>query len=191
MIQVFNKHTKKTKGMIMSLLKIVKPEKATGDVKNAYDQMQAAAGMVPLPLQMYSISPPHLNGVMQSMEYYMNHPTLNPVLLAQIRLMAADRCDHPYCVEFNSSMLKNFAGLNEQQIADFMGDPTSISTTEKDKALLAFVSKAMKDPDSTEAGEIEQLKGLGWTDQDIYDAMSMAANMVTSSILFRAFKIGE
>ncbi len=175
----------------MSLLKTVKPEEATGDVKSAYDQMQAAAGMVPMPLRMYSISPPHLKVVMESMGYYMAHPTLNPILLAQIRLMAADRCDHPYCVEFNSSMLKNFAGLNEQQIADFMGDPTSIATTDKEKALLAFVSKAMKDPDSTESGEIEQLKSLGWTEQDIYDAMAMGANMVTSSILFRAFKIGE
>ena len=175
----------------MSLLKTVKPGEATGDVKSAYDQMQAAAGLVPLPMQMYSVSPTHLKGVMQSMGYYMNHPNLDAVLLAQIRLMAAERCDHPFCVEFNSSMLKNFAGLNDQQIADFMNDPTSIAATEKDKALLRFVTKAMKDPDSTNVGDIEQLKGLGWTDQDIFDAMSMAANMVTSSILFRTFKIGE
>ncbi len=175
----------------MALIKTVKPEDATGVVKEAYDFMQQRAGLVPMPMQMMSVSPPMMSTMMSSMQHFMQHPNLDPVLLTQIRLMTADRCDYPYCVMFNTNILKQAAGFTDEQVAAFMSDPASVASSDKNKAMLGFVQKAMKDPDAVEQADVDALHELGWTDQDIFDATAHASNMVSAGILYRTFKIGE
>jgi alkylhydroperoxidase family enzyme len=61
--------------------------------------------------------------------------------------------------------------------------------SDKEKALIKFVLKATKDPHGVTASDIDGLRGLGWSDQDIFDAVVHGARAVATNILFDAFKI--
>ena len=68
----------------MALIQTVDPEKAEGQVKEVFDTLQEAIGMIPAPMQLASASPELLNLQWQSLQYYSQHPTLGFGLLSTI-----------------------------------------------------------------------------------------------------------
>jgi alkylhydroperoxidase family enzyme len=54
-------------------------------------------------------------------------------------------------------------------------DLSSAPLTEKDRALYAFVKKVNADSVATSEGDIERLHKMGWTDEAIYDAITVCA----------------
>ena len=174
----------------MSLIKTVIPEEAEGQIKEVYDQMLKIAGMVPKPLQLMSASPKIFDIGTQSTQYYMQHPTLNPVLLACIRFVSATHCEYPYCIDMNQKMLMVMGGLNEEQVQQLISEPTSIELPDKDKAMLLFVIKAIQTPEDIQKEDLDTVRNMGWSDQDIFEAANHGAFMVAGGLLFNIFKMG-
>jgi alkylhydroperoxidase family enzyme len=174
----------------MALIKTVKPGEAEGPIKEAYDMMQNLAGMVPKPLQMMSASPKIFEGYMKTLQYFLAHPTLNPVLLASIRFVSASHCEYPYCIDLNKKFLINLGGVSEEQADKLLKDPTSAGLPEKDQAMLTLVVKAVQSPEDVQQDDIDKVRNLGWSDSDIFDAVFHGANMVAAGIAFNAFKMG-
>ena len=82
-------------------------------------------------------------------------------------------------------------GLSEDDIAKMEKDPLQAPLDDKDRAMVAFVMKAIKTPDAVEKQDVEPLHDLGWTDSDIMDAMAHGTNMIASSILMKTFKMDQ
>ena len=175
----------------MAIIKTQTKETATGQVKEFYDEMLKFMPDIPKPLQLASASPALFASVSQQMKYFMSHPNLGPLLQAYIRLVVAFNTDYPYCVDLNTGLLKLFGKLTDEQVAAARTDPDQAKLDDKDKALLKFVLKVVTKPDEVEEKEVEQLRGLGWYDTDIFDAAAAGANMVAMGILFNAFKMHE
>ena len=174
----------------MALIQTVEPDKAEGKVKEIYDFMQKNAGVIPAPLQLASASPQMLDMVWQSIQYYTQHPNLGFGLLSSIRYLVAQQYDYAFCTGFNRKML-NMQGLTDEDIEKMEKDPLQAPLDDKDRAMVAFVMKAIKTPDAVEKQDVEQLHDLGWTDSDIMDAMAHGTNMIASSILMKAFKMDQ
>ena len=68
-------------------------------------------------------------------------------------------------------------------------DPLKAPLEDKDRAMLGFVMKGIKSPDSVEQQDMDQLHDMGWADRDILDAMAHGTNMVGASILMKTFKM--
>lgn len=147
----------------MSIIATVCPQDAAGEVAEVYDQMKQAVGRVPNALQLYSASPALLAMQWQYLGYYFQHPTLSFPLLASIRMLVSQENDCNYCIGMNESMLIKRAGFTPEQ------------TTAAKRSL----SK----------NDIEALGHLGWTEQDIFDAVNHGARNVAVDILFNTFKI--
>jgi alkylhydroperoxidase family enzyme len=174
----------------MALIKTVDPDEAQGVIKEVYDQMKALAGFVPKPLQMLSASEKVFEISTLGLKFYMTHPTLNPILLAHIRFMAATLGDFPYCIDMNKQILTTMGGLTDDQALALIGNPGSCSLPDKDKAMLVFVAKAMKTPEDVQQEDVDKLREIGWTDTDIFDAVNHGAQMNTGGLLFNVFKMG-
>ena len=82
-------------------------------------------------------------------------------------------------------------GLTDEDIEKMEKDPLQAPLDDKDRAMVAFVMKAIKTPDAVERQDVEQLHDLGWTDSDIMDAMAHSTNMIASSILMKTFKMDQ
>ncbi len=174
----------------MALIEFVKPDKAQGQTKEIYDTMLKNAGVIPAPLQLASASPYMLNMVWQSIRYYTRHPNLGFGLLSSIRYLVAQQYDYVFCTGFNKNLLK-MQGLSDEDISKMEKDPLQAPLDDRDRAMVAFVMKAVKTPDAVEKEDLDQLHALGWMDSDIMDAMAHATNMIGSSILMKTFKMDQ
>ena len=56
-----------------------------------------------------------------------------------------------------------------------LNDLTTAPLSEKDRALYAFVKRVNADSVATTPEDIDQLKQVGWTEEAIYDAITVCA----------------
>jgi alkylhydroperoxidase family enzyme len=86
-------------------------------------------------------------------------------------------------------ILDTVQGMTEEDIEKMVADPSLAPLEDKDRALLSFVTEAIKDPDAVGQEDMDHLRDLGWADSDILEAMAHGANMVASGILMKTFKM--
>ena len=82
-------------------------------------------------------------------------------------------------------------GLSDEDIENMEKDPLNAPLDDRDRAMVAFVMKAVKSPDAVEKEDLDQLHELGWVDSDILDALAHGTNMIGSSILMKTFKMDQ
>ena len=174
----------------MALIQTVNPEEAEGNVKEIFDTIQKTIGVIPAPLQLASASPWMLTMMWQSVQHYSRHPNLGFGLLSSIRYLVARKYDYAFCTGFNANFLK-MQGMSDEDIEKIAEDPLQAPLEDKERDMLAFVMKAIGTPDAVEEQDIEKLRGQGWKDSDILDALAHGANMVGASILMKAFKMDQ
>ena len=138
---------------------------------------------------MVSPSPGNLENLINTVKYYVQESGLSLSFLAHIRLLVSQERTLPYCVHLNSEILKQTDGLSEREIEAVLIDVDDAKLEKKEIELLKFVLKVVKDPTSTEKSNIDTLHSLGWTDQNIYDAVHEGLMMVIRGYEFKAFKM--
>lgn len=174
----------------MTLIQTVNPEEAEGKAKEIYDTMKNTIGIIPAPMQLASASPWLMDLMWQSIQYYSQHPNLGFGLLSSIRYLVARQYDYAFCTGFNKNFLM-MQGMTEEDIKKFEEDPLQAPLEDKERDMLAFVMKAVKTPDAVGGEDIDHLREVGWTDNDILDALTHGTNMIGSSILMKAFKTDQ
>ena len=172
----------------MSLLKTVPPDQAEGDVAAASSFFINGGLPVPKPLEMTSVSPGLIKIQKQVLDYFMNHPTLGFALLSLIRFLVAKQYDYQFCTNFNYNFLK-MQGMEDDDIEKIVAQPETAPIEDKDKAMLLFVLKAIKAPDEVTQDDVDGLDEMGWSDNDIYDAVFHGAGMIAPSFMMKAFKM--
>lgn len=175
----------------MAIIKTQTMENATGKVKEIYEEFLKVMPMIPKPIQLMSASPDLLVINSYEKKYFLSHPNLSPLLQAYIRMLAAFNSDYPYCVDFNTNVLKMLGNLTDEHIAAVRINPAEAQLTDKDKAMLEFVIKAVSAPEEIEAQDVAMLHQAGWNDPDIFDAASLGIGMVAMGMLFNIFKMYE
>ena len=175
----------------MSTLSTIAPQEATGRVAEIYDQVQKGFGRVPNALQLFSVSPHQLEMQWQHLGYYSQHPTLGYPLLATMRMLISLDGNCQYCVGANESGLIHRAGFTPEQTAATKKNPADAPLSEKEKAMLLFVLKAMRDSNSIRREDLASLRALGWTDQDLFDGLNHAARHAAVDVLFNAFQVEQ
>jgi uncharacterized peroxidase-related enzyme len=64
---------------------------------------------------------------------------------------------------------------NEELVAAVLRDVETAPLSDAEKALLRFIEKVNADSPSIQLGDIEELHAHGWTDEAIYDAITVCA----------------
>jgi len=172
----------------MAIIKTHTPETAEGEVKKILDTVQGMMNTIPGPMELASASPWMIKNVWGSVQFFSQHPNLGFGLLSAIRYLVAKQSDFTFCTGFNKNFLQ-LQGMSEEDIDKMVADPSQAPLEDKDRALLVFVTTAIKDPDAVGQEDMDRLYDLGWTDSDILEAMAHGANMVASSILMKTFKM--
>ena len=173
----------------MPLINIVKPEDATGELAEIYSQIKAFRGRVGNSAQIFSSSPELLKQQMSFIGHYLNHANLSMALLACIRILISDKNNCSYCVDFNSSLLMNLLNWTPKEVETLRANPNEANLSDKEKAMLLFVLKAVRTPHDVNAQDVQKLRDIGYSDSDILDATNHGARMSAVDIIFDAFKI--
>lgn len=174
----------------MALLNPVSHEQAEGIIREGYDFFMQRAGAIPKPLEMLSISPGLFALQLKRIEYFAKHPSLSFALLTHIRYLVARNLDYEFCTDFNRHILQKL-GLSDEDIRKTEADPSQSLLEEKENALLTFVVRAIKEPGAGYGEEIERLKGMGWEDRDLVDALAQGVSMIDHSIMMEIFEMDQ
>jgi hypothetical protein len=174
----------------MALINTVSPEKAEGSIKEAYEMFMKNIGIIPKPMEMMSVSPALFDLQFQRIRYFSKHPTLSFSLLAHIRYLVAHNLKYGFCTDFNRHILKK-QGLGDDDIRRMEIDPSQSLLEDDERAMLAFVVKAVQTPGSVSADDVKKLKNLGWEDKDMVDALSQGVSMIDHSIMMQVFQIDQ
>ncbi len=172
----------------MGLIQPVDPQKAEGNIKEAFEFFQQTIGTIPTPMALFSASPGIFNIQLQSLNYFMKHPTLSFALLSTIRYLVSKEYNYQFCTHFNREFLKK-QGLSDEDIETLTQDPENAPLEDKDRAMLAFVVKAVKNPETMTQADMDKLHDMGWTDSEALDAMAHAGSMIASSVIMKTFQM--
>lgn len=172
----------------MAIIKTVKPEEATGKLAEIYKRFEETMGMVPNAFRIRSASPDQVEHQARILSYYWHHETLSHNLLAFIRMLVSVEHHCEYCIDLNTGMLIQ-NGMKAEELEAAKQDYEQIPLPEKEKELIRFVLKVVKDSKSTTAEDMNHLRSLGWSDKDILDAVNHGTSQVAADMLFNAFQI--
>ncbi|MCB1733610.1 MAG: hypothetical protein H6981_01690 [Gammaproteobacteria bacterium] len=173
----------------MPLIHTVTPENATGQVAETYAQIKAAFGFIPNAIQLDSINPAHMARHWAGIQDAVGHKTLSGELFTTIRLLASEIEHCEYCIGLNAGMLMQMHGRSVEEIAAIKADPAAAPLNAKEKALLVYVTKILKDSNSGTADDIAALHAAGADDREIFDALTHGAGQIASDIILNAFKV--
>ena len=172
----------------MPLLNLIEKEEAAGRVAEIYESMVNTMGFIPNAFKIFSPSAHVLENQVANLGYFMRHKTLSGKLLAFIRLLVSEQEQCTYCVGMNAGILLQY-GVLPEMIAEIKLDHLKAPLDEKELAMLSFVLKVVKNSNSTEKGDVDHLRNLGWNDAEILEATYHATSSVASDMIFNAFKI--
>ena len=174
----------------MALITTVTPENAEGIVKEGYEMFLKNVGAIPKPMQLLSASPALFELQLKRIKYFSKHPKLSFALLAHIRYLAARTLDYAYCMDFNRHLLKKL-GNDDATIEAMENDPGKSMLEANENAMLDFVIRSMKQPNSITAADINVLKDLGWDERDMVDALAQGVGMIDHAIMMQVFQIDQ
>lgn len=143
-------------------------------VEKVFNQIEQVFGAVPEVFKMHAASPFFLKHLADMMGYLMNHDNLSKVFQGYIRLLISNRENGDYCIGFNTQILKSH-GIAEKEIENSILDHTKARIDEKELCMLEFVFKVMYQADEVTVNDLNDLRSIGWTDCDIYDACKIGA----------------
>jgi len=175
----------------MSILDIPTVENATGEIKEIFDEIQSAFGMVPNGIRLWSASPDALRGQWDHIKHRMSKDQENQKLHTIIRYLVSGESECAYCTGFNGAMLINHYGVTQDELIAMKDKPYTAPLNEKNKALLVFAMKAIKDANGITASDIDIIKQLGITEMEMFDIVHAASHMLVVNTLFKTFKVEQ
>ncbi len=175
----------------MSLLNIPTVENATGEVKEIFEEIQGIFGMVPNGISIWSTNPKALKAQWNHIKETMSKDHESQKLHTIIRYLVSEESNCTYCVGINSSMLMNKYAVSQDELTAMKNDPSSAPLEQKNKALLVFAMKAIKNADAVNSEDINVLKNLGINETEIFDIVHAASHMLVVDTLFKTFKVEQ
>ena len=147
--------------------------------------------MVPNGIQLWSASPKALRGQWDNIQNRLTKDQEDQKLHTIIRYLVSGESECTYCAGFNGGMLMNYYGLTQDELLAISAKPSSAPLDKKNKALLIFAMKAIKDADSVTAEDISLLKKIGITETEMFDIVHAASHMLVVNTLFKTFKVQQ
>ena len=114
---------------------------------------------------------------------------LADLILAQPRSQESlDRLAAPFLNETIATADEAWAGARDI-VAEAIGDHAGVRQQAREKALIRLVLQAVDDSNSITAANLDELRGMGWSDGDILDAVNHGARQLAADVVFNTFKI--
>ncbi len=170
--------------MSQPLLNLVSPEQAP----ELFKPIQDAIGMIPSVFQLYGNSPVLLKNRFEEIGYFMTHQRISGTFFALLRLVVAKREQCQYCIDMNRYLLTE-AGWSLDEIHTSEQHPEQAPLVPAEKRLLLDVLSAVENSDYFTQARLQDLQALGWSQQDVLDAVHHAALAKALDTIIDIFKL--
>lgn len=175
----------------MSLIEIIPYEKASGRLREIYDDIIAKRGKL---ADVHMIQSLHPESIVKHMELYMEIMfSRSPLSRAEREMMAvvvsvSNGCR--YCCTHHGAALNHY-WKDEKRLEKLIHDPEQAGLNERQKALCRFATQLSQSPADFEEGSFtRQMLAQGFTDRELLDATLVIAyfNFVNRIVLSLGLK---
>jgi uncharacterized peroxidase-related enzyme len=157
----------------MTYIETVAEEDATGDTAKLYAAEEEAFGFLPNLVRAFSLRPEVYFAWKQLSGAVKGGMDLRRYELATIA--AARELRSSYCALAHGSVLMEKGFLEPDALRAVVSDHRSAGLDDVDVAVMDLAAKVARDATSVESGDIDRLRSLGLSDQDILDVVLAAA----------------
>jgi len=171
-------------------LPVVDEANAPEEVAQLYAKFRSTFGRPTVPgiLKCFATHPPlleHMMGLAESMLFTDGAlGRANKELIATF-VSSQNHCD--YCADSHGSSLLTNGGTSEQLAAATTCDLHSASLIPEQRALLQFAQKITQDSSDVSPEDVEHLRGSGWTDLQIAEAIHVTSLFACFNRVVNAF----
>lgn len=159
----------------MAWIRVVDEEKASGQLKKVYDELERKRGKIANIMKIHSLNPQamkdHLN-LYVTLMFEQSNLTREERELIAVVVSSINHCK--YCTTHHSKALNNYwkdAGLLDQLVHDFK----LVELPERSREMLKYAVKLTKSPDAISLADIEKLRRYGFKDEDILNINLIAS----------------
>jgi len=171
-------------------LPVVEEDGATGEVAELYQYFRDHFGRPDVPgiLKCFATHPPllrHMTALSESLIFSDGHLTRRHKEMIATLVSTQNVC--PYCADSHGFFLRMHGGSAETLSAVQQSNLTSPALTGPEQALLAFAQKVNENSHAIEAIDVQALNNAGWSDEQIAEAIHVAALFSTFNRVANAF----
>lgn len=159
----------------MFRIESVAEDAAEGSVKAIYDELRDSIGIVPNVFKVLSLCPAGLELYAAMVKTTM---WANTKLTRAVKEMIAstvsriNQCD--YCVGHHKNFMTQY-GISSEVAEQIVNDPQSAEISDGEKKLLSYVEKVTRHAYRVSDADVEELKQVGWTHEQILEATLVSA----------------
>ncbi len=171
-------------------LPVVEEEEARGEVADLYQHFRTHFGRPDVPgiLKCFATHPPllrHMMDLSASLIFADGH--LGRRHKEMIATLVSSRNACAYCADSHGYFLRVHGGSPEALRAIQQDDLLSPSLTAAEQALLGFARKVNESSHAIASADLEGLRNAGWSEQQIAEAIHVAALFATFNRVANAF----
>ena len=155
----------------MAFIETIPAEEATGDVKAMYERQFLHYGYVPNYAFVFCHRPEVMRRWAELQSGIKRH--MDKRRFELVTFAAAHALRSTLCSLAHGKALTEF--LSPADVIAIARGGTPASLTDAEAAMVEFARKVARDATSVTAGDVERLKGLGFTDGEIFDITATAA----------------
>ncbi|MFQ5980375.1 MAG: peroxidase-related enzyme [Candidatus Heimdallarchaeota archaeon] len=163
----------------MPWIKVLDESDAKGRLKTVYTEVKARRGKISNLMRVYSLNPRALKAYSDLYVCLMiGQSSLSREDRELIATAVSTINDSEYGKLHHGEGL-NYYWKNRKRIQQFMDDLNSVYLPDKARTMLNYVTKLTKKPGTIEEGDIQKLREVGFSDEDILNI-----NLITSYFNF-------
>jgi len=169
------------------IVKPIKVEEATGELKLLYTKIEKTLGFVPPHFEVFAtIDMKSLKDFIEYNLYFAKHPNIDAKILPFLRLCIAQKECRKYCISFNTKLLIA-NGVDEHILNDICLNIDKLPFNTEQKLLLSKVIYAVYNADKFSKDDLEELYNVNFSDKDFYELLSYATNFMAKSKMIEVY----
>ncbi len=171
----------------MFIVKPIKTDEATGELKLLYKKIKKVLGAVPPHFELFAtIDIKSLSDFIEYNLYFSKHKNIDANILPFLRLCIAQRECRNYCINFNTEMLLS-NGIDKTLLANVCQNIEKLPFASKQILLLSKVLYAIYDAKRFKNSDIQELYDVGFNDKDFYELLTYATNFMAKSKMIEVY----
>lgn len=148
---------------------------AKGDVKKMYEELNDSFGMVPNVYKVLSLWPKGLElyvAMVQGMMFADSKLSRAIKEMIASTVSRINQCN--YCLKHHTNFMTLY-GITPAVSEQIVNDPQTAQISEAEKRLLAYVDKVTRNAYKVMDADVEGLKEIGWSHEEILEATLVAS----------------
>ncbi len=171
----------------MFIIKPIKKEEATGELKSIYTMIEKNLGYIPEHFELFGgIDVEMLKDFVKYNLYFKRHKKIDADILPYLRLAIAQKECRNYCIGLNTKMLL-LMNTDKDILNNITKNIDKIPFSNEQKLLLEKVLKAVYKAESFNQDDLKELYQADFSDKDFLELLNYATDFMGKSKMIEVF----